>query len=60
MMCSCGDKGTCARSATQTRANRCNCDSNDDVWREDSGSITNKADLPITYFQAGDTGWSGT
>ena len=38
---------------------RCNCDSNDiGVWRADEGYLTNKDDLPVTKFQAGDTGRS--
>ena len=34
----------------------CNCDVNDDKWREDSGYITNKRQLPLTSFRAGETG----
>ncbi len=35
---------------------KCNCDINDDVWRQDAGYITTKYDLPIQQFRAGDTG----
>ena len=34
----------------------CNCDSNDDVIRNDSGFLRYKPDLPVTRFCAGDTG----
>ena len=54
------DSVTCACYETQTCADptkRCNCDSNDrDVWRADEGFLTFKDDLPVTKFQAGDTG----
>ncbi|KAI0228001.1 Coadhesin [Lamellibrachia satsuma] len=50
-MCACGMTGTCAMGAK-----KCNCDANDDVWREDSGYLTYKHDLPVTSFKAGDTG----
>lgn len=49
--CACGADNSC-----DDPANYCNCDSNDDVLREDDGFITNKNDLPVTMFCAGDTG----
>ena len=36
----------------------CNCDSNDQVWREDSGLLTNKTHLPVSQLRFGDTGGS--
>lgn len=41
------DSGTCA------------CDANDNVWREDTGTITDKSQLPITQLRYGDTGDAG-
>ena len=34
----------------------CNCDANDDVWREDSGLLTDKTKLPVKQIRFGDTG----
>ena len=51
MMCACGQTQTC-----QYPWLRCNCDMNDNQWREDSGYLTNNYDLPIQSFCAGDTG----
>ena len=48
-MCACGLNGSCA----------CNCDINDDVWREDSGLLTNKSHLPVIQLRFGDTGDAG-
>ncbi|EDO44023.1 predicted protein, partial [Nematostella vectensis] len=39
--CACGVTGTCDNAA-----NSCNCESNDNVWREDSGFLTDKETLP--------------
>ena len=33
----------------------CNCDSNDYVWREDSGLLTDKTKLPVKQLRIGDT-----
>ena len=44
------DSYKCACGVTKTCANRskgCNCDANDQVWREDSGLLTEKAHLPV-------------
>ncbi|KAK2175546.1 hypothetical protein NP493_723g02011 [Ridgeia piscesae] len=41
-MCACGESGSCA-----DKTMKCNCDSNDDVTREDEGYVTEKEDLPI-------------
>ncbi|KAI8498215.1 hypothetical protein Bbelb_241590 [Branchiostoma belcheri] len=46
--CACGETGSCS--------GRCNCDSNDFTWREDSGYLTDKNDLPVTQLRFGDTG----
>ena len=34
---------------------RCNCDKNDAVWREDSGLLTDKTQLPVKQLRFGDT-----
>ena len=52
--CACGVKNTCADSSSG-----CNCDKNDSVWREDSGLLTEKSDLPVLQLRFGDTGGSG-
>ncbi|XP_019617732.1 PREDICTED: contactin-associated protein-like 2 isoform X5 [Branchiostoma belcheri] len=46
--CACGETGTCR--------GRCNCDVNDYTWREDSGFLSHKNDLPVTQLRFGDTG----
>ncbi|XP_041359749.1 SCO-spondin-like isoform X3 [Gigantopelta aegis] len=53
--CQCGMTNSCVNT-TMT----CNCDTNDNVWREDSGFLTYKDDLPVVEFIAGDTGDDGT
>ena len=53
-MCACGLNGSCAEPSK-----RCNCDKNDDVWREDSGLLTNKSHLPVIQLRFGDTGGAG-
>ena len=37
----------------------CNCDKNDGVWREDSGLLTDKTQLPVKELRFGDTGING-
>ena len=49
--CACGMTNSCAKPAYG-----CNCDKNDKVWREDSGLLTNKAQLPVKQLKFGDTG----
>lgn len=49
--CACGMDSSCADPTKY-----CNCDINDAEWREDSGYVTEKSDLPIIGFFAGDTG----
>ena len=52
--CACGMTNSCARSG-----DRCNCDINDKVWREDSGLLTDKTKLPVKQLRFGDTGDRG-
>ena len=49
--CACGMTNSCADS---WRA--CNCDKNDNVWREDSGLLTDKTHLPVKQLKFGDAG----
>ena len=49
--CACGINKTCAN-----RDHGCNCDKNDNVWREDSGLLTDKTKLPVKQLRFGDTG----
>ena len=51
--CACGLTNSCANPSYG-----CNCDKNDDVWREDSGFLTEKSDLPVLQLRFGDTGSS--
>ena len=48
--CACGMTNSCAGGE------RCNCDKNDAVLREDSGFLTDKNTLPVTELRFGDTG----
>ena len=52
--CACGMNNSCADPRFE-----CNCDADDDVWREDSGLLTNKSHLPVKQLRFGDTGGSG-
>ena len=49
--CACGMTNSCADSSEA-----CNCDTNDGVWREDSGLLTDKSTLPVKELRFGDTG----
>ena len=49
--CACGMTNSCADSRFG-----CNCDKNDEVWREDSGLLTDKTHLPVKQLRFGDTG----
>ena len=51
--CACGMNNTCADPSYH-----CNCDKNDNVWREDSGLLADKAALPVKQLRFGDTGYS--
>ena len=47
--CACGMTNSCAVSS-----HGCNCDSNDEAWREDSGLLTDKTKLPVKQLRFGD------
>ena len=47
--CACGMTNSCADSNYG-----CNCDKNDNVWREDSGLLTDKTKLPVKQLRFGD------
>lgn len=49
--CACGVNKSCSSSRFP-----CNCDTNEYVWREDSGILTDKSTLPVTELRFGDTG----
>ena len=49
--CACGMNNSCADPSRG-----CNCDKNDEVWREDSGLLTDKSHLPVKQLRFGDTG----
>ena len=49
--CACGLTNSCADPNYG-----CNCDIEDNVWREDSGHLTEKSDLPVIQLRFGDTG----
>ena len=51
--CTCGmtSPNSCALSSVG-----CNCDKNDQTWREDSGFLTEKSQLPVIELRFGDTG----
>ena len=51
--CACGMTNSCADSRYG-----CNCDKNDNVWREDSGLLTDKTRLPVKQLRFGDTNGS--
>jgi hypothetical protein len=52
--CACGMTNSCA-----TSGKKCNCDNNDNAWREDSGYLTDKNTLPVTELRFGDAGDPG-
>ena len=39
-----------------TNCGACNCDRNDQVWRENSGLLTDKTKLPVKQLRFRDTG----
>ncbi|XP_028414786.1 neurexin-4-like [Dendronephthya gigantea] len=47
--CSCGMTNSCADGG------KCNCDENTQIWREDSGYLTDRKTLPVTELRFGDT-----
>ena len=50
-LCACGMNSTC-----ETPEYACYCDTNDAVYREDSGFLTDKSSLPVIQLRFGDTG----
>ena len=48
-------KNTCAHAHKPVNSEQCNCRMNDNVWREDSGVLTNKTHLPVKQLTFGDT-----
>lgn len=50
--CACSLDNSCPKG-------KCNCDANDNVWREDKGFLRDKRYLPVTELRFGDTGGSG-
>ena len=48
--CACGMTNSCATSGY-----KCNCDTNDYNWREDSGLLTDKTTLPVSQLRFGDS-----
>jgi len=48
--CACGMTNTCAEPKEE-----CNCDTDDLVWREDSGLLVEKRYLPVSQLRFGDT-----
>jgi len=51
--CACGMTNSCADPRYG-----CNCDKNDNVWREDSGLLTDKTYLPVKQLRFGDASGS--
>ena len=49
--CACGMNNTCANPIYG-----CNCDADDNEWREDSGLLTDKTKLPVKELWFGDNG----
>ena len=49
--CACGMTNSCAHPSYA-----CNCNANDNVWREDSGLLTDKTHLPVKQLRFGDAG----
>ena len=48
--CACGMNNSCADPSYG-----CSCEANDNVWREDSGLLTDKTKLPVKQLRFGDT-----
>ena len=44
----------CDRDNSCVGGKRCNCDQNDEEWREDSGLLTDKSTLPVKELRFGD------
>ena len=56
--CACGMTNSCTVSSTVSRFG-CNGDKNDNVWREDSGLLTDKTKLPVKQLRFGDASSNG-
>ena len=52
--CACGMTNSCANPSYG-----CNCDAIGNLWREDSGLLTDKTHLPVEQLRFGDTGANG-
>ena len=52
--CACGMNNSC-----HINNKRCNCDTNDNTWREDSGYLVDKSTIPVSELRFGDT-WSSS
>ena len=50
-ICACRMNNSCIRAGLV-----CNCHKNENVWREDSGLLTDKIHLPVKQMRLGDTG----
>ena len=48
--CACGMMNNCVGNK------KCNCDSREKKWNEDSGYLKNKSTLPVSELRFGDTG----
>ena len=48
----------CDRNNFCVGGQRCNCDENDEEWREDSGLLTDKSTLPVRELKFGDVGFT--
>ena len=53
--CVCGMTDSCEKPNLP-----CNCDANDNEWREDSGLLTDKTSLPVKELRFGDTSRDAT
>ena len=53
--CACGMTNSCAVSWRS-----CNCDTDDNTWREDSGLLADKTRLPVKQLRFGDASGSHT
>ena len=49
-ICACGMNNSCSGTGLV-----CNCDKNDNVWREDGGLLTDETHLPVKQLRFGDT-----
>lgn len=52
-------KGCACSLNNSCKTGTCNCDANDNVWREDKGLLREKEYLPVSELRFGDTGGGG-